>query len=343
MKPKKKPIASLSLNLDNQWAHMKFHGEPGWETFPSYLNLVLPRILDFMKERGLKITIFVTGQDAALEKNRAAIAAISQAGHEIGTRFFYDETWPHLQDENAIDHKIALAEDHIYQVTGQHPIGFRGVGFSLSPVMLRVLSKRGYQYDASTFPTFLGPLMRACYFATTDLTSAEREERKALFGPFKNGLQPLTPYRWSLDSGPSDESGFASGRASGQLTEIPITTMPIFKLPIHFSYLLFLSAFSSKLALLYLQLALWLCKRTKTQPSLLLHPLDFLGYEDCPELTFLPGTKLHRHQKLTVLSKTIHILTRQFEVLPIGQHAQVVAAGQLPVWPGVQELTAAAD
>lgn len=64
----KKPIASLSLDLDNQWSYMKTHGDEGWEMFPSYLDILIPRVLKFLDERHLKITFFVVGQDAALEK-----------------------------------------------------------------------------------------------------------------------------------------------------------------------------------------------------------------------------------------------------------------------------------
>ena len=55
---------------------MKTHGDIGWETFPSYLDIVVPRVLDFLKDRNLKITFFIVGQDAALEKNpqRSSIA-----------------------------------------------------------------------------------------------------------------------------------------------------------------------------------------------------------------------------------------------------------------------------
>ena len=33
---------------------------------------------------------------------------------------------------------------------------------------------------------------------------------------------------------------------------------------------------------------------TGTNPSLLLHPLDFMGREDCPALAFFPGMDLAR-------------------------------------------------
>ena len=63
-----KTIASLSVDLDNQWSYMKTHGDAGWEHFPGYLDLVVPRILSFVNDRDLKVTFFVVGQDAALRK-----------------------------------------------------------------------------------------------------------------------------------------------------------------------------------------------------------------------------------------------------------------------------------
>jgi peptidoglycan-N-acetylglucosamine deacetylase len=312
-----KPSASLSLDLDNQWSYMKIHGDPGWETFPSYLDVVVPRVLDFLRERNLTITFFIVGQDAALEKNQGAIRAIAAAGHEIGNHSFNHESWLHLYSEPEIETEITQAEQILKQVTGQQPIGFRGPGYSCSPNVLRVLQRRGYQYDASTFPTFLGPLARAYYFMTTKLTKAEREKRKALFGRFKDGFQPLKPYYWLMEG--------------SELIEIPVSTMPIVKVPIHFSYVLYLSIFSRALAILYFRLALGLCRLTGTQPSLLLHPLDFLGSEDVPELAFFPGMSLTSYTKLTTLSRAIALLTQSFTVIPMKDHAQQVALSRKPL------------
>ena len=43
---RKKRTASLYLDLDNQWTYMKTHGDAGWEEFPTYLPVVIPRFLD---------------------------------------------------------------------------------------------------------------------------------------------------------------------------------------------------------------------------------------------------------------------------------------------------------
>ena len=317
MPKQKKPIASLSLDLDNQWSYMKVHGDPGWDAFPSYLDVMVPRTLDFLQERGLTITFFIVGQDAVLEKNRNVLQAIALAGHEIGNHSFHHESWLHLYSEQEIEQEIASAEASIERATGIRPTGFRGPGYSFSPAVLKVLLRRGYQYDASTFPTILGPIARAYYFMTSRFNKEEREKRKAMFGGFKDGLQPLKPYCWRL--------------GSERLLEIPVTTMPIFKLPIHFNYILYLGTFSSALALLYFRVALWLCKLTKTQPSLLLHPLDFLGCDDVTALAFFPGMSLPAYKKLAMMSQAFQLLMNEFTVVPMGYHASLVSSvGRLP-------------
>jgi len=168
-----KPIASLSLDLDNKWSYMKTHGDPGWDSYPSYLDLVVPRFLEMLRELDLKITVFIVGQDAAEEKNHSALASITREGHEVGNHSFHHEPWLHLYTAEEIERELTSAEETIERVTGSRPIGFRGPGYSFSPEVLRVLVSRGYLYDASTFPTFLGPLARAYYFFKSRLPPAE--------------------------------------------------------------------------------------------------------------------------------------------------------------------------
>jgi hypothetical protein len=306
---KRKPLASLSLDIDNKWSYLKTHGDPGWDSFPSYLDYVIPRILGFLKERNLKITFFVVGRDAALEKNREVLSQIAPAGHEIGNHSFHHEPWLHLYPEKQIEDEIALAEQHIFDATGQGPVGFRGPGFSLSQATLRVLVSRGYLYDASTFPTYLGPLARAYYLATTrELSPQEKEKRKTLFGSLRDGLRPLKPYRWTTDA--------------GTILEIPVTTMPGFKMPIHLSYILYLSGFSHVLAMRYFKAALKFCRLTATEPSLLLHAADFVGCDDCEDLSFFPGMKLSSEKKMEVVREALSALSANFTVLSLCEHAR---------------------
>jgi peptidoglycan-N-acetylglucosamine deacetylase len=305
-----KPIASLSLDLDNQWSYMKTHGDEGWEMFPSYLDILIPRVLKFLDERHLKITFFVVGQDAALEKNARSLRSIATAGHEVGNHSFRHEPWLHLYSEAEIETELAAAEQYIEHATGYRPVCFRGPGFSLSHTVLKVLAKRGYLCDASTFPTFLGPLARAYYFMTSKLSREELDQRKELFGKIQDGFRPLRPYRLQLET--------------GELVEIPVTTMPVFKIPIHASYFLYLSVFSPILAISYFRFAIALCRLLHVQPSILLHPLDFLGCNDLPELSFFPAMNLTSQCKLALMSRFVSILSSQYTVLTVRQHAEAI-------------------
>jgi peptidoglycan-N-acetylglucosamine deacetylase len=307
-------IASLSLDLDNQWSYMKTHGDPRWQEYPSYFDVAVPRILDFLKARDLTISFFIVGRDASLEKNRASLRALADAGHEIGNHSFNHEPWLHLYTEQQLDDELAEAERHIEAATGVRPVGFRGPGFSLSPTTLRVLAKRGYMYDATVFPNLLNPLARAYFFATSNLSKEEKEQRKALFGTWSDALKPLKPYRWELE-----------GR---QLLEIPVTTMPMFKIPIHLSYVLYLSRFSRPLARLYFRFAMAMCALTGTQPSILLHPLDFLGSDDkLSEVSFFPGMNIPSSQKLALVGEALDLMASKYELLTMRGHAERLNAG----------------
>ena len=85
---------------------------------------------------------------------------------------------------------LVAAEDAIAEATGERPLGFRGPGFSWSPQLLEVLAERGYLYDASTLPTYLGPLARAYFLATARISTEQRRQREDLFGSFRDGLAP---------------------------------------------------------------------------------------------------------------------------------------------------------
>jgi len=303
----RKPMASLSFDLDDKWSYMKTHDDPGWESFPSYLDVLVPRVLDFLKARNLIITFFIVGQDAALEKNHEFLRAITAAGHEIGNHSFKHDPWLHLYSEKEIETEIARAEEHIERASGQRPIGFRGPGYSLTPAVLRVITRRGYRYDATTLPSLLAPLVRAYYFTTTKFSPDQRRQRKMLGGTLRDGLRPIRPYWWGMNN--------------GALIEIPVTTMPVFRFPIHLSYLMCLGVLSPALALGYFDAALKLCRLTGTQPSLLLHPTDFLGCDDLQDLPFIPGMNLPSERKIEFVSEVLGRLSSTFTVSTLRQHA----------------------
>ncbi|MCP3994487.1 MAG: polysaccharide deacetylase family protein, partial [bacterium] len=284
--------APLSLDLDNKWSYLKTHGDDSWTTFPSYLETIVPRALEVFAERDWNITWFLVGKDAETQSNHGLLRSIADAGHEIGNHSYLHEPWLHQYSNSQLADDLGRAHDAIAQATGEAPVGFRGPGFSLSESTLEVLHSLGYTYDATTFPNILNPVGRLYYLRTSNLSDEEKERRKALFGTTKDALRSNRPYKWSLSEGAT-------------MTEVPVTTMPLFRVPIHFSYVIWLSGKSMFLARTYWRMALLMCKLSGTVPSLLIHPLDFLGSDDEPELGFFPGMDIEAAKKADVMQELL--------------------------------------
>lgn len=303
-----KPLCSLSLDLDNMWSYMKIHGDKGWEDFPSYFDIFVPHVLKALDDLELNITFFIVGQDAALKKNHLWLKMIIDHGHEIGNHSFKHESWLHAYSREQIEKEIERAEEMLFYVVGQRTRGFRGPGFSWSPDLLEVLHERGYLFDASTLPTYIGPLARMYYFWTANLSKEGRKERKKLFGSFKDGLRPVKAYYWKL-------------REDKKLLEIPVTTIPGIKMPFHLSYLLYLTSYSVPLMKFYLKTAISLCKVTGTEPSFLLHPLDLIGGDQLQDLAFFPGMNVSSAKKIDVFNMVIKELKNNFDIVSMTTQA----------------------
>ncbi len=308
-----KPSASLSLDLDNLWAYQMTHGDPGWEDHPTYLPEVVPIFARLVEEVGVRITVFVVGQDAAMDVNRDALALITSAGHEVGNHSFRHQPWLHRYAADELHRELSDAEEAICTATGQRPRVFRGPGYSLSPSVVRTLAGLGYVADCSTLPTVIGPLARRFYFRTAKLDAAQREERAHLFGHARDALQPLGAYRWV-------ESGGSTGDVD--LLELPVTVLPYVRVPFHLSYVLYLAGRSEDLAVRYFAAGLRACRVARIEPSILLHPLDFVGADDVDALRFFPAMGLPGVLKRRVVGRCLALLAERFDVCTIGEHAR---------------------
>ena len=309
-------VASVSLDLDDLWTYLRTRGDPRWRERPSYLPLFLPQMLELLQQLGHRITFFVVGFDATCESNVPHLRALADHGHEIASHSFHHEPWLQLLPPNRLEEEILSAERALQAATGMKPVGFRGPGFTWSPQLLEVLAQHQYAYDASTLPTFIGPLARRYLIGSAHLSAEERSQRGALFGAFSDGFRPNIPYRWQLAGGHS-------------LMEIPVTTMPVTRLPFHMSYLLYLSGFSTSLMRAYLRTAITTCKLFRVEPNFLLHPLDLLGGDHVPQLSFFPGMKLTTERKRRVLTEALEMLGSEFDLITMGTHANLLSAGEL--------------
>ena len=122
-----------------------------------------------------------------------------------------------------------------------------------------------------------------------------------------------------------------------------MTTFPLLRLPIHMTYLVYLWQISPRLARTYIRLALATCRLMKVAPSMLLHPLDFLGVEDDAEMQFFPGMAVPREKKMELLDEVLAQLAAGYRLVPLREHAAEVLARSGMRIPAAEPATFAAS
>ncbi len=301
MKPR---LASVSVDLDNLWAYLKTHGDPGWRDHPTFLPSAVPRLLEILGEQRLTTTVFAVGADVVREDGAKAVAEIAAAGHEVANHSFGHEPWLHRYSRDRLETELSRTEEAIVAAGAPRPSGFRGPGYSVTRDLIELLAERGYAYDASTLPTWIGPLARAYHNRTAPAGAANE-----LFGGFSRVLAPVHAYRWRT----------CDGRG---LVELPVTTMPLLRTPIHCSYLLQLHELSPRLARGYFRAALRLCLARGVAPSLLVHPTDVLGGAEAPGMEFFPGMAAPGSRKVAWLGWVLATLREHFDVVGTGEYVR---------------------
>ena len=83
-----RPLASISLDLDDLWTYLRTRGDTQWQEYPSYLPAFMPLALDMFERLNLRLTFFIVGADAARKVNLPYLHSIAERGHEIGNHSF---------------------------------------------------------------------------------------------------------------------------------------------------------------------------------------------------------------------------------------------------------------
>ena len=159
-----KPTINLSLDLDNKWSYLKTAGRAEWKEFPSYLPTACEHIRTILGDAEAFATIFVVGQDLLCPSDKEAVRTLTERGHDLGNHSFHHEPWLHLYDREQISYELDKTDELLAEVGGRHSLGFRGPGYSDSPLVHQMLAERGYRYCASQLSSCIGPLARMYYF-----------------------------------------------------------------------------------------------------------------------------------------------------------------------------------
>jgi len=109
-----KPATYSSAHVDGPYIAMTFDDGPSPET--------TPRLLDILKQRNIKVTFFMIGQNA--ERNPDLVRRILAEGHEIG-----NHSWTHPQlsklSDDRVTQEITKTQEAIKSASGFTPTTLR--------------------------------------------------------------------------------------------------------------------------------------------------------------------------------------------------------------------------
>lgn len=296
--------AGLSLDLDNLWSYLRSYGDHRWREYPSFLQIAVPRIVDTLAELDVRATVFVVGRDAEDPDHLPLLERLITAGHEIGNHSYDHHPGFKYFDHAQLERDFASAEAALGRAGAGRINGFRAPSFALSRSAVAQLGARGYAYDSSLFPCSIGPLARLWERLNFRRSNDEQRDWGDVYGGLGAARQPLEPFVWDLED--------------RDLVELPVTTMPFTRLPVHWTYLNFIASASAGLAHAYLGLHVGLARRQQLTPTLLLHGTDFLGCDDPDIPRFIPGMGRTADDKLAFVRATLRHYQRHFDLQPLG-------------------------
>ena len=106
----------------------------------------VPRILDLLRDKGVKASFFVPGYTAELYPD--LIKRIHDEGHEIGVHGYMHEKPSSLDDveeEAALVKTLQILKD----ITGEKPVGYRAPWWDMKVSSPALLVRHGIAYDSS--------------------------------------------------------------------------------------------------------------------------------------------------------------------------------------------------
>ncbi|MDP9912463.1 hypothetical protein J2W27_004589 [Variovorax boronicumulans] len=108
------------------------------------LEIGHPRILQLLRQLGIRATFFAEGYAAILHPQE--VLRWRDAGHEIGLHGWKHEEWSTVVDEEQENHLVDLAVTAMGDLLGDRPIGFRPPGLRINPWTDAVLERHGIRY-----------------------------------------------------------------------------------------------------------------------------------------------------------------------------------------------------
>jgi len=291
----------VHVDLDGSGAVLRHFGCEPSGSGDEIFETGVPRLFELFDSLEVPATFFVVGSDLDVPWKRALIEEIARRGHELANHSLTHPTSFSSLSPEEKHREISEAGEKIGSLTGTAPVGFRAPDFEIDSEVLEILARLGYRYDSSILPTCWSPLIRRLKSALgPGPIPSERYSGHAVFG-----LAPNRPYS------PSARRIWQRGRMP--LCEVPVTTIPFLRAPMHATYAL--TAREAGLGLLLPRLGIHLCRRLGLPVTYLFHAGDLAGPFEEPGLAAIQAWRSDPAERESLCREILVMLRRGHRIV----------------------------
>ncbi len=186
----------------------------------------LENLLDLFDRFHIKATLFVVGKDLEDPAKLSKLRQAQRLGHEFGNHSYSHRRWFKRLGIAQKREEIERCHKAMEDALGTSPRGFRAPGYSMSSDALPILMELDYLYDSSVLPTGYDSLIARMVYRSNG------DDLGLMADPFsfRHLFRPNYPYR------PSGNDLCRVG--TSDIWELPVTCIPLLRLPFHASYVL---------------------------------------------------------------------------------------------------------
>jgi len=309
----KKRLATVQIDVDGTWVVFQHFGYKYQAPQDIMYESALPRFLDLFDAYGVKATLFTVGRDLLFAPRVRLLQEAVKRGHEIANHTMNHAEGFSFLSRQQKEKEIADADAAIRDTLGVIPRGFRTPSNDVDSDTLKILQENGYLYDSSLLPIYYSWLIKRIKFASLNIQRKDHYLGRAVYG-----LAPLAPYH------PSENAVWRKGKM--RIIEVPITTMPFFRIPFHVSFTLALYELGWGTALFDAGYAL--LNITGLPLNIVFHTNELSDSVRDPRIRRQLGLNVPLVQKEKVCRRVLSMVRRDFHCVTTYEYALGLATGK---------------
>jgi hypothetical protein len=209
-------MVSIHVDVDNLWNYVQEFGAGYSGNYDLIYTTAVPLMVEMFSRYGVRATFFICAKElsrpSCVEICREAI----RRGHEIANHTLNHPTTLYRLTKAEKHREVVYSGRLIEDRLGTKVYGFRAPGYYIDDDIVDLLTENAYLYDTSVLPSFMNLLM-GTYIGLKTGRKIDKAFGRKRYAVASRAITKI----------------FSRTDRNKFIYELPITTLPLLRLPIH--------------------------------------------------------------------------------------------------------------